>query len=311
MQRFLFRKFNFVIVLGKYKLEATMKNIQNLEMDEELIASPSIAKPESPQKIEDGESQNPPQVEESIDSILVTQVNKLSNNDNASKDPEESHESQQAEEFDDKDDSPESSQTKDVKDPDTEEDYPLDNENVITINSIEDALNQKLAELEQEEDIVSEEQNKIKKELENKIEQVCPDDIDDSNTSKKDGDDGDATEDEAVESVDDDDEESGPSDDDANIDNGEKIVTSGDNLRESVTENHETSLANFAEVAKDDDGSNMETEVEEIKTPKKVLNLEEGLMNLNQIMQNFKNLDEETSEEKEKCGKDFPFLVFH
>ena len=288
-----------------------MKNIQNLEMDEELIASPSIAKPESPQKIEDGESQNPPQVEESIDSILVTQVNKLSNNDNASKDPEESHESQQAEEFDDKDDSPESSQTKDVKDPDTEEDYPLDNENVITINSIEDALNQKLAELEQEEDIVSEEHNKIKKELENKIEQVCPDDIDDSNTSKKDGDDGDATEDEAVESVDDDDEESGPSDDDANIDNGEKIVTSGDNLRESVTENHETSLANFAEVAKDDDGSNMETEVEEIKTPKKVLNLEEGLMNLNQIMQNFKNLDEETSEEKEKCGKDFPFLVFH
>ena len=120
-----------MIVLGKCKLGATMKNIQNLEMDEELIASPSAAMPESPPKIEDGVSQNAPQVEESIDGILVTQVNKLSKNDDASKDPEESHESLQAEELDDEDDSPESTQTKDVKDPDNEEDSPLYKENVI------------------------------------------------------------------------------------------------------------------------------------------------------------------------------------
>ena len=301
-----------MIVLGKCKLGATMKNIQNLEMDEELIASPSAAMPESPPKIEDGVSQNAPQVEESIDGILVTQVNKLSKNDDASKDPEESHESLQAEELDDEDDSPESTQTKDVKDPDNEEDSPLYKENVIPINSLEDALNQKLAELEQEEDTISEEQNKneIKKESENKIDQVCPDDADDSNASKKDGDDGDATEDEAVDDDEDDDEESCHSDDDANLDDVEKIVKSGDGLTESVTENDETSLADFAEVAEDGDSSNMETEVEETMTPKKVLNLEEGLMNLQQIMQNFKNLDDETSEEKEKSGKHFPFPVF-
>ena len=81
-------------------------------------------------------------------------------------------------------------------------------------------------------------------------------------------------------------------------------------MTESVTENDETSLADFAEVAEDGDSSNMETEVEETMTPKKVLNLEEGLMNLQQIMQNFKNLDDETSEEKEKSGKHFPFPVF-
>ena len=43
-------------------------------------------------------------------------------------------------------------------------------------------------------------------------------------------------------------------------------------------------------------------------TAKRVLDLEEGLMDLQQIMQNFKNFDE-TSEEKEKSGK-FLLLIF-
>ena len=279
-----------------------MKIIENLEMVEELVTSPNAAMQKSPHKTNDeGESRNPMQLKESIDDNLITKGKNLHGHEISSQssplvnNQKETDKSLQTVDPDDKEESLKSLQS---EDPDNE----VPENNVLTMDSLEDALNQQLAELEEDEVCLDEQTEKeVRKEAENESEEVSISSVANIKIlSKKDDEDddyGEITEDEAV----DDKDSSGQS-----VEEGsKKVLESG--LPERTSQHEENSSPDSSEFAKEDN-TIMETGCEKEMTAKRVLDLEEGLMDLQQIMQNFKNFDE-TSEEKEKSGK-FLLLIF-